>query len=109
MSIREAATHGQAEEEQKGDDEYNPDYEDAPVPSGTILPKAQHSKPVDQRPPRRQRQRAEVRMQSLSINPSGAAQQINTSGGGGFPLVSGGLPAQAKTEVVTAQPKIIEE
>ena len=85
MSIREAATHGQAEEEQKGDD-YNPDYEDAPVPSGTYLPEAQHSKPVDQRPARRQRQRAEVRMQSQSINPSGAAQQINTSGGGGFPF-----------------------
>ena len=88
MSNREAATDGQAVEEQKGDDEYNPDYEDAPVPSGTILPAAQHSKPVDQRPARRQRQRAEVRMHSQNINRSGAAQQINTSGGGGLP---GGL------------------
>ena len=87
MSNREAATDGQAVEEQKGDDdEYNPDYEDAPVPTETKLRPEQHSRPVNERPARRQRQRAEVRMPSQNINRSGAAQQIDTSGGGGNPF-----------------------
>ena len=86
MSNREAATDGQAVEEQKGNEEYNPDFEDAPIVFGTELPPEQHSRPVDERPARRQRQRAEVRMPSQKINRSGAAQQINTSGGGGNPF-----------------------
>ena len=35
------------EEEVKVDEGYNPDFEDAPVPAGTILPPEEHSKPVD--------------------------------------------------------------
>ena len=47
------------EEEVKVDEGYNPDFEDAPVPAGTILPPEEHSKPVDQRGARRERRAAQ--------------------------------------------------
>ena len=41
--IAPARDDSQDIEEVKGDEGYNPDFEDAPVPAGTILPPEQHS------------------------------------------------------------------
>ena len=57
--IAPARDDSQDIEEVKGDEGYNPDFEDAPVPAGTILPPEEHSKPVDQRGARRERRAAQ--------------------------------------------------
>ena len=57
--IAPARETSQDREEEKVDEGYNPDFEDAPVPAGTILPQEQHSKPVDQRGARRERRSAQ--------------------------------------------------
>ena len=41
--IAPARETSQDREEEKVDEGYNPDFEDAPVPAGTILPQEQHS------------------------------------------------------------------